>query len=457
MYNRLKLAFLNKLNIHDARTKNVMKGSFSMLMSTLIGNVTRMGLVVILSRYYSKEEFGIWATVTSTAAVIAYGDFGITNALRNKLSQLIVLGEQGLKEAKKYFYSAFIFFLCFSLFFSLLVFIISKFIPFDVLFKTDSVQLKNQGVLIILWVQFLFFLGIPLSIGGASFFSFHESKFSAFFSIIQSTASFLVVVVFILLNYSIVAISIGYFVSSILVNGIGTLYFLKRREWFGYEFIFKDFYKHIKELISIGIKFMGFQLSNSFLQNAGTILASSFLGLSIAAEYSMVQKLYAFFSGMYVSMFNPVWGGYAEAAAKKDWRWCKKTLNVSLIGTTIVFTIAIIVLYFSGNYILLVIAGKSYVSEKILFLLLGLTSLFFILYSTASIFQNATNKINLLLGLTIAASIVIFPMSKMFMIKFNVAGIAISTSIIWLVLAGFLALQSYYIINKNLKASTIKS
>jgi O-antigen/teichoic acid export membrane protein len=65
---------------------------------------------------------------------------------------------------------------------------------------------------------------------------------------------------------------------------------------------------------------MGFQLTNSFLQNAGTILASSFLGLSVAAEFNMVQKLYAFFSGIYVSMFNPIWGGYPEAAAKKDWK-----------------------------------------------------------------------------------------------------------------------------------------
>jgi O-antigen/teichoic acid export membrane protein len=453
MIQRIKQIFLQKLNINDARTKNVMKGSFSMVISTLIGNLTRMGLIMILSRYYSKEEFGIWATVTSTAAVIAYGDFGITNALRNKLSQLIVLGNNGLKEAKKYFYSAFIFFLFFSLFLSLLVLIISKFIPFDVLFKTDSLELKKQGVLIILWVQFFFFIGIPLSIGGASFFSFHESKYSAFFSIVQTTTSFLIVIVFTILNLSIVTISIAYFVSSTLINGVGTIYFLKRRGWFHYKFIWKDFYSHIKELISTGIKFMGFQLSNSFLQNAGTILASSFLGLSIAAEYSMVQKLYAFFSGIYQSMFNPIWGGYAEAAAKKDWRWCKKTLNVSLIATILIFSVAIIVLYFLGNYFLLFIAGKGYVSEKILFLLLGLTSLFFILFSTSTIFQNATSTINLLLASTLIACLLIFPISKMFMTRFGINGIAVSTSLIWLVLTCILTAQSYYLLNKKIKTS----
>jgi O-antigen/teichoic acid export membrane protein len=453
MINKFKQSFLVFFKIKDARTKSVMKGSFSMLLSSLIGNLTRLGLVMILSRYYSKEQFGIWATVTSTAAVIAYGDFGIINALRNKLSLLIVLGDEGLKEAKKYFFSAFIFFMVLSLILSAAVIILSKFLSFDLLFKTDNQLLKNQGVYIILWIQFLFFINIPLSMGVVSFFSFQESKFSALFSTIQTFASFCVVAIFTFFNLSIVAISIGYFVSSTLVNGIGTLYFLKRRRWFSYTFIFKEFYNHLKELIATGVKFMGFQLTNSFLQNAGTILASSFLGLSVAAEFNMVQKLYAFFSGMYVSMFNPIWGGYAEAAAKKDWRWCKRTLNISLIGTIIIFTLAIVGLYFFGNYLLVFLAGKSYISERILFLLLGLTSLFYILFSAATILQNATNKINLLLISTVAACFLVFPISKIFIAKFQVAGIAISTSLLWFTLTCLLTMQTYYIINKNQKKS----
>jgi len=451
MIKKFKHALILKMDIKGSRSKKVMKGSFSMLLSSFIGNITRLGTVIILSRFYSKEEFGIWATITSTAAVIAYGDFGIINALRNKLSQLIVQGENGLKEAKKYFFSSFIFFGFLSVFLSLAVLIISKYFSFNILFKTDNQILKDQGVQIILWVQFLFFLNIPLSMGVASFFSFHESKYSAIFSTFQAVISFIVIVVFTFLKFSIVAISIGYFISTTLVSGIGTIYFLKRRKWYSYNFILKDFFSQIKELLSTGIKFMSFQLSNSFLQSVGTILASSFLGLSVAAEFNMVQKLYAFFSGVYISMFNPIWGGYAEAAAKNDWKWCKKTLNISLLITTIVFTIAIVFLYFFGNYMIVIMAGKSYVSHSVLFLLLGLTSLFFILFSTATILQNATNKINLLTITTLAASLLIFPMSKYFMSKYNVNGIALSTSILWLCLTCILTIQSYNIINRKIK------
>ena len=430
-------------------------GSFSVLGSSVIGNVTRLGLVMILSRYYSKEEFGIWATITATASVISYGDFGIINALRNKLSKLIVLGDEGLNEARKYFYSSFIFFMFFGLLFSFLVVVASRFVPFDLLFKTENQVLKDQGVSILLWIQFLFFLNIPLGMGVVSFFSFQESKYNAIFSTVQNLVTFVIVVIMTILKSSIVAISIGYFISGTIISSFGTLYFLKRRNWFNYTFKPKEFFSKIKDLLSTGIKFMGLQLSGSFLQNAGTILASSFLGLSIAAEFNMVQKLYAFITGIYQSILNPIWGGYAEASAKNDWQWCKKTLNVTLIVSAIVFSLAIIVLYFFGNYFLLILAGKGYVTKQILFLLLGLTYLFFILFSTSTILQNATNRINLLLFSLLAASVLIFPLGKILMKHWDIMGIAVATSIIWMLLSCLLTFQSYYIIKKYQKTQIV--
>lgn len=442
---------LSLFNNRGLRTKNVIRGSFSVLGSSIIGNLTRFGLVLILSRYYSKEEFGIWATITATASVIAYGDFGIINALRNKLSELIVLGDVGLQEARKYFYSSFIFFSFLGLLIPTLIVVGSRFVSFDLLFKTDNQILKNQGVLILLWIQFLFFINIPLSMGVVSFFSFQESKYNAYFSATQSIATFIIVIIMTILKYSIVAISIGYFVSGTLIGGLGTLYFLKRRGWFKYTFKYKEFFSPIKELLRTGIKFMGMQLSNSFLQNAGTILAGSFLGLSIAAEFNMVQKLFAFLTGIYQSILNPIWGGYAEATAKNDWPWCKKTLNATLIISAIIFSLAIVGFYFFGNFFLLVIAGKGYITKRILFLFLGLTYLFTVLFSTATILQNATNKINFLLISLLTASVLIFPLSQILMKKWGIVGIAVGTSLIWMVLACLLTFQAYFIIKKYRK------
>jgi O-antigen/teichoic acid export membrane protein len=435
-------------NKRGSRTKSVIRGSFSILGSSILGNLTRLGLVMILTRYYTKEEFGIWATINATASLISYGDFGIINALRNKLSKLITMGEVGLKDAKDYFFSSLIFFTFFSIVISLIIIICSQFIPFELLFKTENQILKSQGVYILLWIQFLFFINIPLSMGVVSFFSFQESELNAFFAAAQYIVSFLVVIIMTILKYSIVDISICYFIPGTIINGIGTFYFLKRRSWFNYTFKLKKMFNHIKDLLSTGIKFMGLQISNSFLQNAGTILASSFLGLTIAAEFNMVQKLYAFLTGIYQSILNPIWGGYAEASAKNDWRWCKKTLNVTLFLSTILFAGAIIVFYFFGNFFLYFLAGKGYISQPFLFIFLGLTYLFIVIFSTSTILQSATNKIDLLVFSLILGSVLIFPLSNFLIKGWGIIGIAIATSVIWLILAILLTFQSYSIINK---------
>lgn len=154
-------------------------------------------------------------------------------------------------------------------------------------------------------------------------------------------------------------------------------------------------------------------------------------------------------------MFNPVWGGYAEAAAKKDWKWCKSTLKISLIATTVIFVLVIIVLFFFGNYFLQILAGKNYISKQILFLFLGTASLFYILFSVTTTFQNATNRLNFMVVLTIAACFIVFPISKFFIAKYDVTGLAISTSLLWMIMSGLLIIQSFNIINKNLKTSVI--
>lgn len=92
------------------KESSLLKGSAAVVGATALDSLCRFGIVLVLVRYYTKEEFGIWAAITSLAAIILTGDFGITNALRNKISRLLVEEEDNSIESQKYFYSSFYFF-----------------------------------------------------------------------------------------------------------------------------------------------------------------------------------------------------------------------------------------------------------------------------------------------------------------------------------------------------------
>lgn len=450
MFLKSKKIFLKYTNISEIRTKQVIKGSISMLLSSALSNATRLGVVFILARYYSKEEFGIWAAITSATALLTSNDFGITNALRNKLSVLRVKDDTELNEGKSYFFSAFLFFLILSLCLSLLLLTLSYFVSFDVLFKTDNTFLKSQGSKIILLVQFIVFLNIPFSMGGACFFSFNESIISSLFSAFSSVLLFILVLAFTFLHYSIVTISVGYFSINLIIGSLSTLYFIKRRGWFSNPSGIHIGYRRVKELFLTGFQFMGVQFSNAFLYNFGTLFASAFLGLKIAAEFNLVQKLYTFIIGISQSILNPIWGGYAEAAANKDWKWCLNTLRASTMITAFLFICIIILMYYFGNFFLFIIAGKGYVSNPILFILLGLTNLFIILHSTAATLQYAINKISILLLVNFIAVLIILPITKFFTISLDINGIALASSFIWFILFLIIFIRSSLIIKKQI-------
>lgn len=435
----------------DSRTKAVVKGAFFMLVSSMLGNLIRLGLIIGLTRYFTKEEFGVWATITSVAAVFAYGDFGITNALRNKLSQIKDTGNDGIRKARSYFYSSFLFSVVIGILISMFILAASRVVSFNFLFKTNNILLKQQGINILLWIQFLIFLNIPFSMGIACFFSFNESRYSAIFLFLQSISSSLVVLILALFNNGIHSIIVGYFSTITVINGVGTLYFLKLRGWLGHIFSLREFMSDTKELISLGIKFMGYQFSYSFVQNAGTILASSLLGLGMAAEFNIVQKLYGFLSSIYQSIFNPIWGGYAEADTRNDWIWCKRTLSGSIFISSGIFIAAIAILLIFGQYLLFIVAGANYNYDRILFLLLGFTSLFSILFSTGSTYLSATNRIELLLISMIVTSIVIIPFSRFLVGQMGITGIALATSVIWFVLMNIVTYKSYTIIGNKIR------
>ena len=90
------------------------RGISWIFIATSIASVLRFLLIFILIRFYTQEEFGLWASITSLAAVIMTGDFGIVNVLRNLLSKEIVNGAEGDLKSKELFYSAFFSFLFFA-------------------------------------------------------------------------------------------------------------------------------------------------------------------------------------------------------------------------------------------------------------------------------------------------------------------------------------------------------
>jgi O-antigen/teichoic acid export membrane protein len=369
-----------------------------MFLSTGIANLLRFFLVFIVIRCYTQEQFGLWASITSIAAIIVTGDFGLTNVLRNEASKNMVEGKEGEKKTERCYYSVMYFFLVIAILFTFFLITFNNAIPFEKLFKTDDLVLKQQGHVIIAVVLIIFFFNIPFSICAALFFSYDENRLNAITSFISGIVSFFVVGSLSLLGTSIVLVSILYFLCPLIVNFATTIYFIRRRHWYNFKISPIQIWKDISYMLPLGIKFLVLGLSSSFIYNLLTVYSGSLLGLKQAANVNVAQKIFTFFSSVYQSIFNPVWSKLSNLYFHGQKAKCKQLLSKSIVMTVCILFLVIFSTTIFSNILIRIIAGKGYTADKLMFVLVGACLLFKTLFDNISLLQVATSKIN---GITI--------------------------------------------------------
>jgi len=447
-YNLKQLVSALSARLGD-RTRKLVLGSGVMAASTMISTLTRVGLIAILARIYSKDEFGIWVAITSATAVMATSDFGIGNALRNKLAELRAKGQEGDAEAKEYFLSVLYFFIGVAFIIAFILFLFKDHISYREVFKTDNIALQKQGVNILLGVQTIFLFGIPFGIGASMFFAYQESVWVGIQNIAIGIIGLILVSLLAFSNANITVTAIVFFLITFVINAIGSVYFVIKRKWNIFSFNFRIIFSRVKGLLVQSISFAVLQISGAFIYNATTLIVTANLSLANGAELNLVQKLYTFIITIYLSFYNPVWAGYADAIHRKDWSWCKKALTRTIQITSLIFSISIVIFIFYGNVFLKLLAGSSYVSNHLLFLYLGLWALFYVLYSMGVAFLSAVGKINLITGMT-----GIFALTYVYVGKYTssisgIVGVALLSAVVFFILTLAAYLQAFLIIKNK--------
>lgn len=372
----------------------LLKGISWIFAANLLGSVLRFFLVFIVIRCYSQEEFGLWASITSIAAIIVTGDFGLTNVLRNIASEGITQGEEGNSRVEKCYFSTVYFFIAFAALITLIILLFYQFIPFESLFKTNDESIKYQGRIICAFVLVIFLFNMPLSMAGALYYSYGENKICAFFNFLSASCTFLIVSVLSLLKFQILYVSITYFICSLVINILSTIYFVRLRKWNNKKLRFKDIYYNMKLMLPLGCKFLVIGMSSSFVSNVITVYSGSLLGLKIAANVNVAQKIYLFFIQIYQSVFNPIWSSLSKSYFNGEYNRCKKIYKCSMQATSLVAIFVIFICTLFSPLLVNIIAGGSYQADTLLFILVGICVFMKIIFDNSSLLLIAINDLN---------------------------------------------------------------
>jgi O-antigen/teichoic acid export membrane protein len=428
---------------------DLFKKSSFIAFSAVISAVSRFLLVTILARYLNPESYGVWVSITSVAAIMMFGDFGITNALRNKLSILIADKDDTANIQREYFFTSFYYFLAFAIALSIVFVFFAKNFPIGNLYNTQNEILKKQGVDIFIYIQVTFFMSIPFGMANGLFFSYNESKYVAFFNIINS---FITLGALLLLSMvfkaNIVILAKIYFALNLLVNIFSLFFFIYKRKWYtNFSINVQYSFDKIKELLNTGIMFLGIQISTSFINNFPTVFLASVVDLKIAASFNITQKLYTMVMTVYQSIFNPIWSRLSLLAAQQNWNEFK-ALNHKIIYITFGVLVAFTIFFsFTAELIYRLVTGSLYEVSLPIVILLGISTTLYAMFEASSLLQNSLGKLKLRL---ISQLLVAATLSSIFSSAFNSFGvnsIPVVLSVIWLTLFVLLKYQGNKLIN----------
>lgn len=384
--------------------------------------------VPLTINYLGSERYGLWMTISSIIAIMAFADLGLGNGLLNAVSKANARSNK--KEAQVAVSSTFFILLGISSLLFIIFISVYSFIPWEYIFNVKSkIAISESGPTILVLVIMLLInipLGVIQRIQNGYQEGYRYQTWLAFGSLISFFGLLTCIFFETGLPSLVFAFSGGQLFATVL-NGIHLFY--KKRPYI------KPRLRHFqlsvgKILIKKGLVFFFLVVFTLIANASDNIIIAQTLGPDSVSAFEIVKKLFLF-SMLTNFIIEPLWPAFGEAIESGDMVWAKKTFNKVLllsIGAGLIITLPLLLF---GKQIIEIWVGEEFIPPWSL--LLGFYVYIILLNYTGvmSVLINSSDLVGKQL-LPIGLSAVISIILKVFLsLYFGISGIIWATVIAW--------------------------
>ncbi len=299
--------------------------------------------------YLGAQRFGIWMTVASFATMFSFLGLGIGNALTNHVASRAAQGDPAL--LRRAISGGLACLVLLGLAAAAGLFLLATLLPWARLIKIDDVLLLAEARDAARLFAILFGLSL-LTTGIQSVFAGLQRSFEVHLaSVLGSVVSLLALVLAADRQAGIPILLAGTF-GIPLLSTLFLLLVLAGRHLFSLREIRSALTQEASGLFRMGGLFFVLQVGAMIGWGADALIISSALGPAQVAVYSVAQRLFQFLSQPLAMINGPLWGAYADAHAKGDMAFIRRTLKASMLLTFGVALLGALVLFASSGWLL---------------------------------------------------------------------------------------------------------
>ncbi len=386
-----------------------MLGSVAELGARGVVFATMFATIAIVSRSLSPEAFGVWSVLSALAFFGTSFDFGLGQAMRNRLTALTATQPRDRDLERRLFFSIWHALTFVAIVLIGILLLTSDMIPWVALLDAQDSTIASEIPFVAGTVACLFLSSMIFSLAGAGFYAYQESGIRSLFDVLQSLLLLATVLVF-ANRLQLSGLVAAYYGALNIGLAIMFFAFLQRRNWTFQWIRTRVWLEHVRDLVPSSLAFWLLGVSALMILSTDPIIAARTLGLAEAGVFSVTQKLFTIVITIHFAFLTPLWAGYAHAIASQDWGWIRQAFKRSLAITLGLAVLGSSTLALAAPTLLHVLLGREVHNWALIASLMAWVSMYAVI-NCYSVLLNGLGRVWVQTFFSVFGALVNWPLS----------------------------------------------
>jgi O-antigen/teichoic acid export membrane protein len=428
------------------RYRRAMLTTFSSVLARVVTVSTALIAVRLTVRYLGGERYGLWMTITSVVAMMAFADLGIGNGLLNCISE--AHGREDRESLHRYVSSAFFILGGIAVLLLGLFALVYPFVPWPRVFNVSSATaVREAGPAVVVFLCCCA-LNMPLDVVQRVKTGHQEGFETNLWNAAGSLTGFTLLLVAMHLKaglpWLVLAVSGGPLLG---ILGNWSHEFGWKRPWLLPRRTYWD-PAAARKIMGTGAMFLVIQLCGIFVVTVDNIVIAQILGPGAVTQYAVPMRMFLMLSSAACLFVSPLWPAYGEALARGDVKWVKRTVIRSVVLSFATFGPVALGLAVFGKTIVHVWVGPQIQPSYLLLAGAAVWIMVNVCGNALGTFLNGANLLKFQVLIYAATAIVNLP-AKVFCAKaFGLAGVVWVTALTTVLGTVAVAVYAYRVLHK---------
>jgi O-antigen/teichoic acid export membrane protein len=396
--------------------------------------ITTLLLVPVAIDYLNSDNYGIWITISSVIAWLAYFDVGLGNGMRNKFAEALAKNDHEL--AKTYVSTTYA---LIALIFGLILvifLIINPFLNWSQILNAPP-EIGTQLTKLALIVIALFCFQILFQLISILLTAIQEAEKSAFLGFIGNLLSLVLIYIFSkTTSGNLLLAGFACSFSPVVIYFFSNVWFFNKK--------FKKYMpsiKHVriiyaKDLMNLGMKFFVIQASLLIMFQASNLIIAQIFSPADVTKFNIAYRYFNVGIMLWWIILSPIWSAITEAWVKQDFLWIENIIR-KLRNLWIILSLGTVLMLVFSNVVFKIWVGNEIEIPFSISVTLALYTITYSLYGIYAQFLNGVGKISLQLYSGMASIILFVPLSILLCRTTGVSGVVLanvffnSINILW--------------------------